>query len=244
MTASTVAIEPAPARVTVRYAGKRFVAPPQLRRDIERHWATRRRSGASFTRGPIFHVTSLSRKIDELSFETELSDYAHYVYTIDGGDGACRVLYTAALLRTRDGMYLIGEMAPHTVTPGRLQCAGGGLDLADFRDGIADLASSIRSEIHEETGITRGQIERLKPAYVKSGGEHGFFAVIFSVDLTLAQAEAIEQFERQDGITAPEFSAVVAVPAQSQAVRRFLADDPRPRVDYLAPLLMFDVQRR
>ncbi len=244
-----VVIEPVPASIIVTHDHTPWAAPPGLQRDIDAHWEGLISIGATLARGAVLHVETVVSDADELRLHLSVSDYAHYMYTIADNyslEGTIKVIYTAALLRTSDGFFVFGQISSGTATPGRLQCAGGGIDLSDFENGIADLGGNVADEVAEEIGVTEGQIAILRPAYLKSGGENGFYAVIFSCDVSIplsdviAAHRALAESLRAAG-NESEFVKLVPVRIERRAIREFFARDMRSRVDYLEPLLFADL---
>lgn len=248
-----VVIEPVPKRFVVRYMGTRLRLDSAMLRAIDEEWIARQRSGANFRRGDVLSVTAVKRAADELVLDLQLTDYAHYLYTIAGRHGtpaACRVVYTSALLITSDQRYVFGEMAPHTSTPGRLQCAGGGLELAALRGDTFDLAVDLGHELVEELGVDAGDprdVRTIALRYLKSEGSDGFFGVVFRVQLAMSwQDLQVRSAEHASALRAcgslPEFERLIAVEASTAAIERCFRDDHRDRVDYLPDLLLIDAR--
>ena len=52
-----------------------------------------------------------------------------------------------------DGAIIAIRMSPHTANPGQVYCAAGSLDESDIIGGHADVASNMRREVLEETGL-------------------------------------------------------------------------------------------
>ncbi len=246
-----VVIERAPENLTLRYVGTRALVSGDLQAKIDEHWDRRMRTGARFERGPIFTVASLRRDETSMELELQLTDYAHYLYTIDGHfhvRGACRVVYTASLVVTSDRRYVFGQMAAHTSTPGRLQGVGGSLDLTDLRGDAIDPTVNILRELFEELGLDtsdRSIVCEVRPRYLKSGGENRFFGVVFRVELGISSDQLRSAYEQHvarlqaDG-TDPEFDRLVVIDTTREGVDRFLRTDHRPKVDYLRDVLTLD----
>ena len=62
-------------------------------------------------------------------------------------------------MRTDDGAFLLGVMAPHTFNGGRIYFPCGTPDPDDIVDGKVDLDFSLRRELEEETGLTAAAFE-------------------------------------------------------------------------------------
>jgi 8-oxo-dGTP pyrophosphatase MutT (NUDIX family) len=91
-------------------------------------------------------------------FET---DFASLLAWRDFGfpDATTFNCFGMAALRSADGAYLLGEMAPTTANAGRIYFPAGTPDLADIRDGKVDLAGNVMRELAEETGLTAADVD-------------------------------------------------------------------------------------
>jgi 8-oxo-dGTP pyrophosphatase MutT (NUDIX family) len=61
--------------------------------------------------------------------------------------------FSMAALRSADGAFLLGEMAPHTMNGGQIYFPAGTPDPEDVFDGKVDFDASARRELLEETGL-------------------------------------------------------------------------------------------
>jgi 8-oxo-dGTP pyrophosphatase MutT (NUDIX family) len=86
-------------------------------------------------------------------FET---DFASFLAWRDWGfpDPAVFNGFGMGALRASDGAFVMGEMAQHTSTAGRIYFPSGTPDLDDVKDGRLDIPGSVVREIAEETGLT------------------------------------------------------------------------------------------
>jgi 8-oxo-dGTP pyrophosphatase MutT (NUDIX family) len=89
-------------------------------------------------------------------FET---DYADFLAWRDFGHPGERVdnCFSMAALRSADGAFLLGEMAPHTYNAGQIYFPAGTPDPIDVFNGTVDLEASARRELLEETGVDPGE---------------------------------------------------------------------------------------
>jgi 8-oxo-dGTP pyrophosphatase MutT (NUDIX family) len=253
MTMRPVRLEPVPPVVRVRLEECPVILPQALQAAIDAHWHDATRENPRLFRGPAFTVAHVTRTTDTLSVTLRPSDYAHYLYTVRNPlprEHAFRSVYGVGLVRTRDNVLIVGEMGAHSAHPHRLQAVAGGLDRADVgTDGSVDLRGSVLRELHEELGLCGDDadaVEDKTPVWLKSGGPYDFLVIAFRVTLALTGAELLarytrfeEQLRSQGGV--PEFSQLICLPARKDIVARFLLEDARHRVDYLAPLLCREV---
>ncbi len=110
---------------------------------LARHQFARREDGATILRGAFFEV-----------------DYKAFLAWRDFGfpDRAVCNCFSMAALRSSDGAYLLGEMAPHTANGGSIYFAAGTPDASDIFGARVDLAASARRELLEETGISPNEV--------------------------------------------------------------------------------------
>jgi 8-oxo-dGTP pyrophosphatase MutT (NUDIX family) len=92
-------------------------------------------------------------RLEGAFFET---DYADYVAWRAFGHPGERVdnRFSMAALRTAEGAFLLGEMAPHTFNGGQIYFPAGTPDPSDVFGRRVDLEASARRELFEETGVS------------------------------------------------------------------------------------------
>ena len=83
------------------------------------------------------------------------TDYASFLAWRDWHfpDPSVRNCFAMAALRSSDGAFLLGLMAPHTATAGQIYFAAGTPDPADVVGDVVDLERGVMRELHEETGL-------------------------------------------------------------------------------------------
>jgi 8-oxo-dGTP pyrophosphatase MutT (NUDIX family) len=110
---------------------------------LGRHAFEKRGDGATILRGGYFEV-----------------DYKAFLAWRDFGFPDTNVCncFSMAALRSSDGAFLLGEMAAHTANAGSVYFAAGTPDRSDIFGDSVDLAASVRRELHEETGISPGEV--------------------------------------------------------------------------------------
>jgi 8-oxo-dGTP pyrophosphatase MutT (NUDIX family) len=175
----------------------------ERRAEIDRYFAERQR-GQDIWNG---RVMLLSRYVIDdgilhgSCFET---DFASFLAWRAWGfpDRGIFNVFAAMALRSVDGAYLLGEMAPSTANAGMVYFPCGTPDPSDIADGMLDLTESASRELREETGLDIGALDA-EPGWtaVRDGG---YLAVI-------KRAAATE--------TAPALRAKIL---------RHVAEDPHP----------------
>jgi 8-oxo-dGTP pyrophosphatase MutT (NUDIX family) len=89
-------------------------------------------------------------------FETDYADFLAWREFGSPGEPVDNC-FSMAALRSADGAFLLGEMAPHTYNAGQIYFAAGTPDPTDVFDGRVDLDASARRELFEETGVKAGE---------------------------------------------------------------------------------------
>lgn len=144
------------------------------RAEIDRHFAARRHRQPALWNGRVLLLNRYAIEqgaLRGLSFET---DYASFLAWRDWGCPDAHVfnIFGAAALRSADGAYLLGRMAPSTSAAGQWLFPCGTPDPQDISSsGTLDLAASVGRELLEETGLDIGAF-KAEPgwAMVRDGG--------------------------------------------------------------------------
>jgi hypothetical protein len=132
------------------------------REEIDRNFARRQRERPALWNGRVLllHRYAIgNRVLRGACFET---DYASFLAWRDWDfpDAGVFNVFASAALRSVDGAYLVGEMAPYTASAGAVYFPCGTPDLEDISAGGAlDLAGSVSRELMEETGLDIGMFD-------------------------------------------------------------------------------------
>ncbi len=130
------------------------------RREIASHWTELRRTKPALYNGRILLLgrRELSARADgalKLGGAYFEADFADFMAWRDFGFPGEPIenCFAMAALRSAEGAFLLGEMAPHTANAGKIYFPAGTPDLNDAFDGRVDLDASARRELLEETGV-------------------------------------------------------------------------------------------
>lgn len=132
---------------------------------IERHWAEALQARPQLFNGRVLMQThgAVERSAARAVFHAAYTDtdFAAFLAWRDWGfpsDGV-RNGFGMAALETADGVFVLGEMAPHTANAGRIYFPSGTPDLGDIDGGTVDIPGSIRRELGEETGLDPAMLD-------------------------------------------------------------------------------------
>lgn len=126
------------------------------RLDIDAHFARLQRTTPQLWNGRILLGRDPRFTDDTFRAEYFETDFASFLAWRDWGFPDASVFngFGMGALRSRDGAYVLGEMAAHTANAGKIYFPAGTPDLDDVRDGTVDIAGSVTREVAEETGLT------------------------------------------------------------------------------------------
>lgn len=228
------------------YSNQKVFLPKEVNEKIESHWNELISSGKSFRRGDVFTITEIKNKGGELEIEIALTDYAHYLATINGiieEKYFCRVVHSSVMIETLDGKLVFGEMGGNTALPGRVQCIGGGITREDLMaDGTTiDIEKNAAKEMAEEVGLLVGdkeQVQTFIPWAVVESGPQRFVGVVYwakilmSLDQFLTYYSKFEKELREKG-DSPELAGIISVEKNLENKEEWLAGLNKRIAEYL-----------
>ena len=140
-------VEPAPWTFAEQHAAR-----------IAAHWAEARRAKPELYNGRVLllkrrTLAGNGSKLGGAFFETSYADFIGWRAFGHPGEPVASC-FSMAALRSADGAFLLGEMAPHTYNGGRIYFPAGTPDPSDVFSGKLDLDASVRRELFEETGVS------------------------------------------------------------------------------------------
>jgi 8-oxo-dGTP pyrophosphatase MutT (NUDIX family) len=161
-------------RVEIAIEPWRWQFAHERRNEIDRYFAARKREQPALWNGRVLLLNRYAvekRLLRGASFET---DYASFLAWRDWDccDAGVFNIFAAAALRSADGAYLVGQMAPSTSIAGQWLFPCGTPDPEDISPvSTLDLDGSVGRELSEETGLDIGMFEA-EPGWilVRDGG--------------------------------------------------------------------------
>jgi 8-oxo-dGTP pyrophosphatase MutT (NUDIX family) len=128
----------------------------ERRAEIDAHFAEIRRDKPRIWNGRVLLGRNASFSGGRLTSSYFETDFASFLAWRDWGFPDREVFngFGMGALRSTDGAFVLGEMAPHTSTAGRIYFPSGTPDLNDVAGGVLDIAGSVARELEEETGLT------------------------------------------------------------------------------------------
>jgi hypothetical protein len=207
----SVTITPA-RRVDARMVAHDWAWARENRAAIAAHWEERRAARPAMFNGTVLMLRRWTLADGVLAAELFEADYAALTALKDWGfpDGSVVNAFAAAVPRTRDGAFILGEMGPHTAAAGRVYFPCGTPDPTDIAaDGRVDLAASALRELQEETGLIAPDGPDPGWAIVRDGG---LMALLRPVQLAEDEATVRARIAAHLAAEAePELSAIVSV---------------------------------
>ena len=134
----------------------------ERRAEIERHFTRRRLTQPELWNGRLLMLNRCAVHDSTLQGSGFETDYASFLAWRDWDfpDAGVFNVFAAAALRSADGAYLVGVMAPTTASPGQVYFPCGTPDRDDVTaDDALDLGGSVARELLEETGLDFGELE-------------------------------------------------------------------------------------
>ena len=143
-------------RLDLRVTPWRWPFAQARRAEIDAHFAELRRKTPQLWNGRVLLGRDPRFTDDTFRADYFETDFASFIAWRDWGYPGAAVFngFGMGALRSRDGAYVLGEMAAHTANAGKIYFAAGTPDLDDIRDGQVDIAGSVVREVAEETGLT------------------------------------------------------------------------------------------
>jgi 8-oxo-dGTP pyrophosphatase MutT (NUDIX family) len=136
------------------------------RAEISAHFAEKQREKPAIWNGRVLLARNPAFADGHLSASYFDVDFASLLAWRDWGFADRSVVngFGMGALRSADGAFVLGEMAPHTANAGRIYFPAGTPDREDITGGTVDIAGSVAREVEEETGLVPSDY-RADPAW-------------------------------------------------------------------------------
>lgn len=151
---STISVVPVE-RLDMAYASRPWAFAEANRRDIDAHFASLQRKNPALWNGKVLMLGAFT--IGEGTFRGDYFpvDYASFIAWRDWNypDPHAHDCFAMGTIRSADGAFLLGVMAPSTANPGLIYFPCGTPDPSDVTGGKVDLDANVARELAEETGL-------------------------------------------------------------------------------------------
>ncbi len=170
--------------VILRFEDREINLPIELKENIKEFWNNAIKEKPNLYNGQDYVVETVNETQDRIEMLVVKSNYAHYLYDerigIQENKYRCCSPWGGILLLTKDNYFVIGEMNKTTSIPQCLQIPGGGIDIADIKDGIININLNIKRELKEEINMDLDNID-YKLKYIEypsnTRNAYGFIAL-------------------------------------------------------------------
>ena len=171
-------------QVALRFTPRPWAFAVERREQIDAHFKKLQRDKPALWNGRVLLMHQHAIEGSLLRGDYLETDFASFLAWRDWGfpDAAIRNCFGLGALRSKDGAFLLGVMAPHTANAGRIYFPGGTPEPADIVGDTVDLEGSVLREVTEETGLTCDELN-IEP------GWHVVFAGPRIAMLKLIQAD-------------------------------------------------------
>ena len=127
---------------------------------IADNWRAEYAANPNLFDGRMVFQRRLSFRDGHIAGEAHLTPFSAYLYWRRAQRMAGGLhLFGLPVVLSSDGALISVRMAETTANPGRVYCAAGSLDEHDIVEGRCDLASNMRREVLEETGLDLAEAE-------------------------------------------------------------------------------------
>jgi 8-oxo-dGTP pyrophosphatase MutT (NUDIX family) len=135
---------------------------------IAEKWRAVRAANPRYFNGTIYLLKDCATAEGRLSARLFRTDFASMLYWRElpsAGSDSVRDVFGASLIRSAEGHLLFGRQSPGQLNSGRIYPPSGLIDANDVVGKTIDIDASIARELHEETGLSAADFERV-PGYL------------------------------------------------------------------------------
>lgn len=174
---------------------------------IDAYWQRCRAETPALFNGETYLLRELNIEDGRLSASMFRTDFRSMLYWRSlGSPPPAREAFGAALLRSAEGHVLLGRQGPGQLHSGQVYPPGGVLCDADINSrGAIDIDASTARELHEETGLVTGEMQRVP----------GYRIAITGAEVAIAT----------------EWRSALAAAELRRDILNFIAREPAPELD-------------